>query len=139
MMILLIGWLSLSFTSAFDTPPPKVSANPPYVEFDFSTLPENGEGECSLTLTVFTEDKDLKYTSTMKGNVKKVPSGDICAFFAGDMKDNRFKAEVVGKTKLRVYGRIFNGELIPATKGMVESKDLKPEELPKVKNPEKKG
>ena len=46
-----------------------------------------------------------------------------------------FKAEVVDKTKVRVYGRMFNDKLIPATKGIVESKDLKPEELPKVKNP----
>ena len=53
------------------------------------------------------------------------------------MKDNRFEAEVVGMTRLRVYGRIWNGKLIPATEGKVESKNLKKEELPKVKNPPK--
>ncbi len=59
----------------------------------------------------------------------------ICEFLAAFLKNNDFKIEVVDKTKLRVYGYMHDGKLIPATKGKVESKDLKPEELPKVKNP----
>lgn len=109
-----------------------------YVEFDFSTLPSDGEGDCAFLLTVLTTDKELKYSIECKGPKKFAP--DVtCAGFAASMELNRFKAEVVDNTKLRVYGRIWNDKLIPATKGMVESKDLKPEELPKVKNPTKEG
>lgn len=105
-----------------------------YVEFDFSTLAQGGEGECAFTLIVLTTDKDLKYSIERKGP-KELNRETECAAYATSMQINKFKAEVVDKTKLRVYGRIWNDKLIPATKGMVESKDLKPEELPKVKNP----
>ena len=109
----------------------------PYVEFDFSTIPCDGEGKYSLTITVLTADKDLKYQTEIKGP-RKFDREVTCAGLAINLTDNKFKAEVVDKTKLRVYGRIWNDKLIPATKGMVESPNLKPEELPKVKNPENK-
>ncbi len=133
----LFGWFALTLTGVTATEPKPEPASS-YVEFDFSSLPTDGEGNCSFTVTVLTVDKDFKYSSEVKGPKKFAPDV-VCASYAGNMTANRFKTEVVDKTKLRVYGRIFNDKLIPATKGMVESPDLKPEELPKVKNPEKKG
>jgi hypothetical protein len=44
------------------------------------------------------------------------------------------KAVIIGKTRLRVYGKVMNGRFDPALKGSVESDDLKPEELPRVTN-----
>ena len=102
-----------------------------YVEFDFSTLPSGGEGDYSVTITVLTADKDLFYS--MKGtHARRFKPDGLCSAFQVSMKINRFKAEVVDKTKLRVYGRIWNDKLIPATQGKVESPDLKKGELPKV-------
>ncbi|HVL13072.1 MAG TPA: hypothetical protein VM529_10935 [Gemmata sp.] len=133
----LVVWLALGLTG-FTAGQPKPIETAPYVEFDFSTLPLNGTGDCSFTLTVLTADKDLKYTAELKGPRKFDPEV-TCAGYASSMRDSRFKAEVVEKTKLRVYGRMFNDKLIPATKGIVESPDLTKDELPRVKNPEVKG
>ena len=46
---------------------PKRGDTQTYVEFDFSTMPNDGEGKYSLTLTVLTTDKDLKYSMELKG------------------------------------------------------------------------
>jgi hypothetical protein len=115
---------------------PKPDKAEPYVEFDFSTLPQGGEGRYSFTFTVSTTDKDLKLSEPASFSRQAQPES-VCEGLASFMNRNRFKAEVVDKTKLRVYGRTWNDTLIPATEGRVESKDLKPEELPKVKNPPK--
>jgi hypothetical protein len=116
--------------------PQTCTDNNTYVEFDFSTLPRDGKGRYKLQITILTTDKDIKLSEpadlTREGNPE-----DTCAFIAFFLNNNKFKAEVVDKTKLRVYGRIFNDKLIPATEGSVTSPDLKKEELPKVKNPPK--
>ena len=109
-----------------------------HVEFDFSTIPQNGEAICTFSILVRTVDKDLSYDTEVKGPRKFDPEV-TCAAIAHNMNTNRFKAEVVDKTKLRVYGRIWNGKLIPPTNGMVESADLLPSELPRVKFVGKKG
>lgn len=109
-----------------------------YVEFDFSTLPSDVCGKFSMTLTVLTADKDLKYSEPIQQQGMLNPQA-LCEGLADNMRRNRFKVEIVDKTKLRVYGRNFNDKLIPATKGKVESPDLKKEELPKVKNPDDMG
>ena len=108
----------------------------PYVEIDFSTLPRDGVGECAYTVTILTTDKDIKYSTESKGP-KKFAADAVCESWAINMRVNRYKVEIVDKTKLRIFGRMFNDELIPATEGTVESKDLKPDQLPKVKNPPK--
>jgi hypothetical protein len=126
-----IGCVVFGLTG-FTAGQPKPIETAPYVEFDFSTLPLNGTGDCSFTLTVLTADKDLKYSAERKGPRQFDPEV-TCAGYASSMRDSRFKAEVVEKTKLRVYGRMFNDKLIPATKGVVDSPDLKKEELPTVK------
>lgn len=105
-----------------------------YVEFDFSTLPRDREEDYRLRLTVLTTNKVLKYSMEGKMRGKRSPEG-CCDLLAASLMANSFKVEVVDKTKLRVYGRIFNDELIPAIQGRVESPDLKKEELPRVKNP----
>jgi hypothetical protein len=44
------------------------------------------------------------------------------------------KAELIGQTKLRVYGQVVSGRYNPVHRGAVESEDLPPHQLPKVKN-----
>lgn len=117
-------------------PDPPETTRKPYVEFDLSTLPFGGEGKYSFTLTVYTADKDFKWSEPAEHDRKLKPAG-LCAAYRTFMETNRWKAQVVDKTKLRVYGRMFNDKLIPATKGIVTSPDLKKEQLPKVKNPPK--
>lgn len=115
--------------------PPNAEA---YVEFDFSTLPRGGTGTYTVKMTVETKDKDITFSEPLEFARVTDPNTN-CEFVAVFLNRNKWKAEVVNKTKLRVYGRIWNDKLIPATRGKVESSDLRPEELPKVKNPEKKG
>lgn len=110
-----------------------------YVEFDFTPMPAVGEGKYKIQFTVLTADKDLKISAPAEFVRKEGDPASNAEVMALFFNTNRFKAEVVDKTKLRVYGRMWNDKLIPATRGMVESKDLKPEELPKVKNPTKVG
>ena len=137
MLIAIVLFTILPFP-VFNADQPKLEEPESYVEFDFSTLPSTGEGNCTFTLIVLTADRDYKYRAERKGARKFDPQA-TCAGYAGNMEVNKFKAVIVDKTKLRVYGRILNGKLIPATKGMVESPDLTPAELPKVTNPTKKG
>lgn len=127
--------LCAAFSVAGLADEPKADTRP-YVEIDFSTLPRDGNGEYTITITVYTADKDLTY-STKTTLARKFSPEDKCAATAIHMRNSRFDAEVMNKTKLRVYGRMFNDKLIPATEGKVESPDLKKEELPKVKNPPK--
>ena len=118
---------------------PKPAEKRPYVEFDFSTLVEDGgEGKCTWTIIVKMSDKDLDFETDIKGP-RKFDRESTCAALGINMRYNDLDAEVVDKIKLRVYGRKYDGKFYPATKGKVESKDLKPEELPKVKNPTKEG
>jgi hypothetical protein len=119
-------------------PKPREPEMVPYVEFDFRTLPQVGTGTYTVKLTIETQDKDVKFSESLEFARGTNPNTN-CEFVAAFLNRNKFKSEVINKTKLRVYGRTFNDKLIPATKGMVESPDLKPEELPKVTNPEKKG
>jgi hypothetical protein len=137
MLCAFYGLLSAAL-GLFATGQPKAEPATQYVEFDFSTMPRDGEGNCAYTLTVLTVDRDLKYSVESKGPKKFTPDV-VCAAWECSMRINSFKVEIVDKTKLRVYGQIFNDKLIPATKGIVESRDLTPDELPKVKNPESKG
>lgn len=117
---------------------PRAGNTMPCVEVDFSALPQGGTGKYKLTLTIQTADKDIEFSEPLEFARVTDPNTN-CEFVAVFLNRNKWKAEVVNKTKLRVYGRIWNDKLIPATRGKVESSDLRPEELPKVKNPEKKG
>jgi hypothetical protein len=84
---------------------------------------------------VYTEKGVFRYSTN-------APRGDepdaLAEAFAASMKDIGVNTEVVEKVKVRVFSAKTDGKAYPATKGVVESPDLKPEELPKVKNPEKK-
>jgi hypothetical protein len=125
-------------------PPEGKQLKEPYVEFDFTKVPE-GPGKVTLSIKVHTTDPDISYESkyswSMAPGGPPWPKGQVnavrCENLLHEMKGLKFKAEVVDKTKIRVYGRTFNDKLLPAIKGVVESPDLKKEELPKVKNPGK--
>ncbi len=127
--------LVLSACGAGAADPPAMKS---YVEFDFAPVPRDGVGAYKLQFTLLTADKDIKLSEPAEFPRKDDPEG-VAAVMAVFLNENRWKAEVVDKTKLRVYGRIFNDKLIPVTKGMVESPDLKKEELPTVTLVGKKG
>jgi hypothetical protein len=109
-----------------------------YVEFDFAPLPQNGQGRLKAVLTLHTTDKDISLSEPfeMARPCRPASEAETIALF---LTINKFKAEVVDKTKVRVYGRIWNEKLIPATRGAITCPDLLPNELPKVKNAEQKG
>jgi hypothetical protein len=117
---------------------PKPAPATSYVEFDFAPLPQNGNGKIICTAVIHTADKDISLKSPVQFHRPCDPVGAADGF-ASFLNNNKFKAEAVEKTKVRVYGRIWNDKLIPATKGEFTSPDLLPNELPTVKNAEKKG
>lgn len=110
-----------------------------YIEIDCSMLPRDGDGKYKIQLSIWTTDKDITLSEPAQFGRKEGDPANNCAALAIFLTTNRWKAEVVDKTKLRVYGRIFNDMLIPVTKGAVESADLRPEELPRVTFVGKKG
>lgn len=131
-------------TSA-DEPPPKEL---PYVEFDLNTLPDRPAVRVTLTYRVMTTDKDLvfKHTLTTQEPPRGAPPplpGQFAEMQAEIMADQltrqRFRADLIGKTIIRVYGRNFNDKLIPAVKGEVTSPEIAKEFLPKVTNPKTKA
>ena len=129
------------------TAPPASTKPPPpgpdlgdeaYVEFDFSTLPRAGDGEYRFRVIVLTPHEKVKYDLEVKGPRKFSPETH-CDALAYNLRGTQFKAQVVGETKLRVYGCVNNGYWYPATEGRIESAELTKDELPKVTNPQKKG
>lgn len=135
MLRLCCGWFGLfAVFSALSAEDPRPNEKMSYVEFDFAPLPRTGMGGYDIHFTLLTSDKDIKVAEGTKF-FRETDASTNCEFLASYLKNNGFKIDVVDKTKLRVYGYVLNGKLIPATKGIVKSKDLKPEELPKVKNP----
>lgn len=147
MMKPLAALLSVLFAGAAPggddpAPKPRPKPNAPYVEFDFSALTEKCPGRFAYTITILSADKDLKFSMETSGDPKdhmgrRPGPRPECSAWSTLLRINDWKAEVVDKTKLRVYGVISNGKLIPATEGKVESPTLKKDELPKVKNPPK--
>src|SRR5690348_196308 len=116
MLRLQLSWLCLltaiTGASAEEPKPGRM----PYVEFDFRPLPQEGKGTYKLQFTILTADKDIKFSEPIEF-ARGTDTNTNCEFLAAFLNRNKFKAKVVDKTKLRVYGRIFNDKLIPATKG----------------------
>ena len=140
MASLIHAWLPVLaiWLCASGLPKPAEDAEGSYVEIDFSALPSARERSYSLTVTIYTSDKDIDYSAETKVSRADVdPPHVMCQTYAVNMELNRFKTKIVDKTKLRIYGRNFNDKLIPAIEGKVTSPDLRKEELPKVKNPPK--
>jgi hypothetical protein len=107
-----------------------------YIEIDFTPMPCE-KGPWKLTVTVESTLKELTYSEVV--NSDGIPREVLCETIASGLKDVRFKAQVVEKSKLRVYGATFQGKFYPATKGKVESPDLKKDELPTIKVVGKQG
>jgi hypothetical protein len=105
-----------------------------FVEFDFSPVPD-GTGPWRVTLTVETTLKDFKFRDDMSGS--NPVTNVACESLVMGLNEIGFKAEVVDRTKVRVYGGIWDGQFYPATEGRVESAELKKDHLPKVTNPPK--
>ena len=100
----------------------------PYIEIDFTPMPE--QVRWRFTITIETTDKDLKFAHDFNLKSKRF---DLCEIVANYLNDGRFRAEVVDKSKVRVYGRTFNEKFFPVTKGSVTSPDLDKEQLPTVR------
>ena len=109
-----------------------------YVEFDFSMLPKAGEGKYKLQITIRTNDKGISFEEPLE-NARRIEPKQFCAFLIIFLNNNKWEAEVVNETKIRVYGYKFNDKFTPTTNGNVESIDLLKDELPKVKFVGKKG
>ena len=110
-----------------------------FVEFDLSTLPA-GAKDVNWKL-----DWEIRTTAGKEEPWLTVPmqvASTVAAEVSVEMLDilfpyHAFKAEVVGKTKIRVYGAVLADRFYPAERGSVTSPDLKPEQLPKVTNPKR--
>jgi hypothetical protein len=108
-----------------------------YVEFDFTPMPTE-KGPWTLKYRVETTLNNFGF-----GDETGAPDGtareSLCESLAGVIEEAGFKTELVEKSKIRVYGASHDGKFYPATRGIVESPNLKKDQLPKVMNPEKKG
>jgi hypothetical protein len=109
----------------------------PFVEFDFTKIPCE-KAPWDVTIRVLTSLKDLS------GNVEDMAAPDgtpreglelMLLSAADSLEEIGYKAQLVDKFKIRVYGGLFDGKFYPATKGIVESKTLKKADLPTVKAP----
>ena len=118
-------------------PPGPELGSEPFVEFDFTTMPDGNETDRGwrLKLEVMTSLKDLMFRSQRHAPNRGPPRETLCLSLAMGLEWAGFKAEVVDKSKVRVYGAVFDGRFYPATRGIVESPNLRPNELPKVTNP----
>ena len=105
----------------------------PYVEFDFTTMPVE-ERSWHITVNVETALKNLTFVEDDHAPDRGQREA-LCCGLAIRMESVGFKADVIDKSKVRVYGAVFDGKFYPATKGIVKSPDLKKNELPKVTNP----
>lgn len=106
-----------------------------YVEFDFTTMPTE-KGPWRLTYRVETTLDKIRFADET-GAPNGAPREALCESLAHVLEETGFKTELVEKSKIRVYGACYDGKFYPATRGIVESPNLKKEQLPKVTNPSK--
>jgi hypothetical protein len=105
-----------------------------FVEFDFSSVPERMGFRWDLTLSVYTNHKDVKIEQSLN-IAERVSPATLADGFAGFFKDAGFKAELVDKFKVRVYGYSSKGKYYPVVAGKVSSPQAEGEKLPKVTAP----
>ncbi|HVL15032.1 MAG TPA: hypothetical protein VM529_20845 [Gemmata sp.] len=122
------AWLPLLALGGSTPADDKKEPGEPYIEIDFTPMPE--QVRWRFTITIETTDKDLKFAHDFNLKSKRF---DLCEIVANYLNDGRFRAEVVDKSKVRVYGRTFNEKFFPVTKGSVTSPDLDKEQLPTVR------
>lgn len=132
-----ILWLALLAGATSPTiPTADDKKEEPYIEIDFTRMPK---GTWMIDITVEFTDADLTFTDDFE-TIKGLPNkDDMCVIIAKRMNSVKVKAEVVDKTKIRVYGRTFKDKFYKVTKGKVESKELKKDQLPTVKYVGKKA
>ena len=116
-----------------------VFPNEPFVEFDLTTLPAGAENVgWKITFDIRTTAGKEEPWIQIPIEVASINAAtNITALVGVCLADCAFKGEVVGKTKIRVYGGIRGDRFYPAVHGTVTSPDLKPAELPKVTNPKR--
>jgi hypothetical protein len=107
-----------------------------YVEFDLSTVPAGaGKAPPSVTFEIYTTAGSDDSSAWISTPVDPAAPAQAAAGLLESLSQTGCKAEVVGQTRLRVYGQVRGDRYYPALKGSVDSDDLRPEELPKVTNP----
>lgn len=107
-----------------------------YFEVDLSTLPINEKWAWSFKINVLTERTTLTDGPNNDGisNVEAICNSLVFVF-----DEVGYKVKVVDKSKIRIYGKIYEGRYWPATNvRIVETKGLKKEEIPRVKSSKKK-
>lgn len=107
-----------------------------YVDFDLTPLPCSENRKWQLALKVSTEKTVFVDKTSVTGVTDRFTT---CETFVLELREKGFEAEVIDKSKIRVYGAKSGGKFYPAIKGEVESPDLKKEELPTVMVIGKKG
>jgi hypothetical protein len=107
-----------------------------FVEFDLAPLPASGPLELPWRTSwgVYSWAGDSSYDVGVSTDIDPTEPWRVLEDVLESFSRMGCKAEIVGKTELRVYGMVIGGRYYPALKGIVESEDLKPEELPKVTN-----
>ena len=112
--------------------------NEAYVEFDLSSLPTVLAGvSWYVNFHVFAPqdgEYDIDPDVSIGETVDASKPLDCATGVLESLSSASCKAELIGLTKPRVYGRVVGGRYFPVHRGKVESEDLHPEELPKVKN-----
>lgn len=108
----------------------------PYVEFDLTPLPCEENREWSLEIKVSTKRAVITDKCAIKGVTERFAN---CEAFVLGLQENGYEAEVINKSKIRVYGAKTDGTFYPAIKGSVETKGLRKDEVPKVTVVGKKG
>lgn len=103
----------------------------PFVEFDFQTLPPPPGVKASYELRVDTSGSVFK--SPTSGDIHY--SDDTAIGWEQSLNEIGYKAEVIEKSKLRVYGHVTSKGFLQATKGSITSEGLPKEQIPKVVQP----
>jgi hypothetical protein len=105
-----------------------------YVEFDISPLPVAGPARISWQSSwgVFFRTGDSSYDVGTSIDIDPAKPWRALEEVLESFSRMSCKAEIVGKTRLRVYGMVLDGRYYPAIKGSVESEEIKPEELPNI-------
>jgi len=107
-----------------------------FVEFDIAPLPTGGPDEppWQSAWDISFGPKDPNGGIRVQTDIDPAKPCEVLDGVLESFLDFSCKAEIIGKTRLRVYGRVAEGRFLPVLKGSVDSDDLKPEELPKVTN-----
>lgn len=107
-----------------------------FVEFDLATIPATSlEQSPGVTFELYTGAGADGFCCASSRQLDPAAPGEAAAELLESFTLLGCRAEVVGRTRVRLYGHVRQGRYHPALRGSVDSDDLKPGELPRVTNP----